>query len=303
MKALNNLRQKALLLLLLMAAAGAAAGQSYQSYFAADSTRLNVYAIEIDFDPTIYLTINSTDSVVINGNTYLQGFLHGVFAGFFYEEEEFYFREDTITGRLYRYFPLLDEEVLLCDMSLEVGDSFTFSDRWGSHQAVVNDVTFENGRKVIHFENGSYFGINILEFYEGIFPPVLPIGYFDYYYYTGCDFYLLCEYKDGEQVFDNPNFEGCFLFYAAVNENHEQENPTKVFPTSVRPNETVQLETSDPITEVALFDLIGRAVSAVVCQETPMRWNMTIPSRVSGVYVIKITTNKGTSYEKIIVNN
>ena len=303
MKALNNLRQKTLLFLLLMVAAGAAKAQGYQSYFAADSTRLNVYVIGIDLDLTTYLTINSTDSVVINGNTYLQGFLHGVFAGFFYEEEEFYFREDTVTGRLYRYFPLLDEEVLLCDMSLEVGDSFTFSDRWGSHQAVVNDVTFENGRKVIHFENGSYFGINILEFYEGIFPPVLPIGYFDYYYYTGCDFYLLCEYKDGEQVFDNPNFEGCFLFYAAVNENHEQENPTKVFPTSVRPNETVQLETTDPITEVALFDLIGRAVSAVVCQETPMRWNMTIPSRVSGVYVIKITTNKGTSYEKIIVNN
>ena len=302
MKARNNLKQKTLLLLLLVAV-GAAKAQGYQSYFAADSTRLNVYVIGIDLDLTTYLTINSTDSVVINGNTYLQGFLHGVFAGFFYEEEEFYFREDTVTGRLYRYFPLLDEEVLLCDMSLEVGDSFTFSDMWGSHQAVVNDVTFENGRKVIHFENGSYFGINILEFYEGIFPPVLPIGYFDYYYYTGCDFYLLCEYKDGEQVFDNPNFEGCFLFYAAVNENHEQENPTKVFPTSVRPNETVQLETTAPITEVALFDLIGRAVSAVVCQETPMRWNMTIPSRVSGVYVIKITTNKGTSYEKIIVNN
>ena len=113
MKALNKLKQKALLLLLLLAA-GAAKAQGYQSYFAADSTRLNVYVIGIDLDLTTYLTINSTDSVVINGNTYLQGFLHGVFAGFFYEEEEFYFREDTVTGRLYRYFPLLDEEVLLC---------------------------------------------------------------------------------------------------------------------------------------------------------------------------------------------
>ena len=276
-----------LFLLLLLAVTGTAKAQGYQSYFAADSTRLNVYAIEIDFDPTIYLTINSTDSVVINGNTYLQGFPHGEFADLFfeYEEEEFYFREDTVTGKLYRYFPLLDEEVLLCDMSLEVGDTFTFSDRWGSHQAVVNDVTFENGKKVIHFENGSYFGINILEFYEGIF-------------------YLLCEYKDGEQVFDNPNFEGCFLFYAAVNESHEQENPINVFPASVRPNETVQLETTDPITEVALIDLFGRKVSALVCQVTPVRWNMIIQSRVSGVYVIKITTNKGTtSYEKIIVNH
>ena len=259
-----------LFLLLLLAVTGTAKAQGYQSYFAADSTRLNVYAIEIDFDPTIYLTINSTDSVVINGNTYLQGFPHGEFADLFfeYEEEEFYFREDTVTGKLYRYFPLLDEEVLLCDMSLEVGDTFTFSDRWGSHQAVVNDVTFENGKKVIHFENGSYFGINILEFYEGIFPPI------------------------------------CFLFYAAVNESHEQENPINVFPASVRPNETVQLETTDPITEVALIDLFGRKASALVCQVTPVRWNMIIQSRVSGVYVIKITTNKGTtSYEKIIVNH
>ena len=301
MKALNNLRQKTLLFLLLMVAAGAAKAQGYQSYFAADSTRLNVYVIGIDLDLTTYLTINSTDSVVINGNTYLQGFLHGVFAGFFYEEEEFYFREDTVTGRLYRYFPLLDEEVLLCDMSLEVGDTFIISDMWGSHQVVVNDVTFENGRKVIHFENGSYFNIDIMEFYEGIFPPVLPIGYFEYDYYTWCDFYLLCEYKNGEQVFDNPYYEGCYLHYSSTNEICVI--PIKIFPTSIHSMETIHVEASEQISDITLFDLYGRESRVINSQETISRWDVTIPDNLSGVYIITIKTKKGIHHEKIIVNN
>ena len=38
--------------------------------------------------------------------------------------DEVYFREDTVLGRLYRYYFRLDTEVLFCDMSLRQGDTF-----------------------------------------------------------------------------------------------------------------------------------------------------------------------------------
>ena len=300
MKTRNNLKQKALLLLLLLAA-GAAKAQGYQSYFGADSTRLNVYTVCIDYDPTVYLVINSADTIHVNGQNYLQGIPQGVFADFFYDEE-FYFREDTITGRLYRYFPLLDEEVLLCDMSLEVGDTFTFSDMWGSHQAVVNDVTFENGRKVIRFENSSSFNIYMLTFYEGIFPTALPIGYFDYYYYTECDFYLLCEYKDGEQVFDNPNFEDCYIDNP-LSIQEQGQNQIKVYPTNVRLIDAITVEAKESIKNIQLFDVIGREVRCFKHQIPNNQWKINIPNCNNGLYFIKVTLEKGFYYEKVIVNH
>lgn len=289
-----------LCLLLLLAVWGNVKAQGYQSYFGADSTRLNVYELCIDFDPTIYLTIYSADTVNINGQDYLQGIPQGEYAGFFHDEEEFYFREDTILGRLYRYVPELDEELVLSDMSLLVGDTITFSDEHGDHYAVVESVSFENGRKVIKFTASYYYGIT---YYEGVFPPFFPIGYIkDYYYYSSCDNYLLCEYKDGEQIFDNHSFGTCYI----GNDMSVREIPQRqvlVYPTKVRSPETINIESTEPILEVSLLDLYGRAITVVCNEETPCHWNMPIPNGASGIYIVKITTEKGLCYEKIQISN
>jgi hypothetical protein len=289
-----------LCLLLLLAVVGNVKAQGYQSYFGADSTRLNVYELCIDFDPTIYLTIYSADTVNINGQDYLQGIPQGEYAGFFHDEEEFYFREDTILGRLYRYVPELDEELVLSDMSLLVGDTITFSDEHGDHYAVVESVSFENGRKVIKFTASYYYGIT---YYEGVFPPFFPIGYIkDYYYYSSCDNYLLCEYKDGEQIFDNHSFGTCYI----GNDMSVREIPQRqvlVYPTKARPIETIRIETSESIQEVALCDFLGRKIPTVNDFESSRCWNMTILSHVSGVYIVRITTRKGIYYEKILIHN
>ena len=91
-------------LLLLLAVVGNVKAQGYQSYFGADSTRLNVYESCIDNDYTFYLKINSTDTIEINGQSYLRGIPQDGF----YFGVEFYFREDTVTGRLYRYVPMFE---------------------------------------------------------------------------------------------------------------------------------------------------------------------------------------------------
>ncbi|MBO7615801.1 MAG: hypothetical protein J6T22_01215, partial [Bacteroidales bacterium] len=104
-----------LLALLLMAGGVTMQAQEYESYFGADSTRLNVLQYCIDWVSTGSMEINTADTVHVNGHDYLRATPRG----FFFENAELYFREETATGRLYRYFPMIDEEeVLLCDMTL-----------------------------------------------------------------------------------------------------------------------------------------------------------------------------------------
>ncbi len=196
-----------LLALLLMAGGVTMQAQEYESYFGTDSTRLNV--------------------LHVNGHDYL----HATPRGFFFENAELYFREETSTGRLYRYFPMIDEEeVLLCDMTLTVGDTFYHIDSWGmAHPCVVESVSFENGRKVIRFALPYLPWHDALTFRESIFPNNFPIGYLDYY---DCENNLLCEYKDGEQVFENPEYNTCYIDETSVQEQYLQHvslypNPAK----------------------------------------------------------------------------
>ena len=296
---IHKLKRKLLIFLLLLAA-GVVKAQGYQSYFGIDSTRLNVYVECIDFTPTFFLSINSSDATLMNGHVYLQGTPHGKYGSYF-EYEDFYFREDTITGKLYRYFPILDEEVLLCDMSLMVGDTFSFSDQWGVHLAVVESISFESGRKVIHFTNVYGFDDG-LTFYEGIFPSYYPIGFSEDSNY-GCDSFLLCEYKDGEQVFDNPEYNSCYIDNV-LSIQEQRRNPIKVYPTPIRAMDFITIETSEPIKSIQLFDIMGREVQIIKNQISYNQWQMNIPSCINGIYFIKTTLIKGDYYyEKVIVNN
>ena len=297
-----------LFLLLLLAMAGTVRAQGYQSYFGADSTLLNVHIVGIDSYETALLTINSTDSVLINDHVYLMGNPLGSLSAINFGNHgdfEFYFREDTNTGRLYRYIPSIDEELLLCDMSLSVGDTFSFPTTWGVNQSIVDQISYINGKKVIYFEDDAFYnsvGIDDTDrttFIEGTFPNCFPLGFYDNYFL--CFFYLLCESKDGEQVFDHPYFESCFISYYDVNE--KSDSSTKIYPTSACFTENIRVETSEPILDVILYDLCGREVPICRFEETPCHWKLSVQSGASGVYIIRITTTKGISYEKIVIRN
>lgn len=296
-----------LFLLLLLAMAGTARAQGYQSYFGADSTLLNVYIVCTDFDPTISLSINSFDNILINNHIYHRGLTQGYFAGVledWFADSDLYFREDITTGRLYRYIPSIDEELLLCDMSLSVGDTFSFPTTWGIRQSIVDQISYFNGKKVIYFADDVFYGGGIDDTYrtvfvEGVFPVMFPLGYYDNY--MDCFMYLLCEYMNGEQVFDHPYFGSCYLYEYSTNESKSLS--TKIYPTFIYPAETIQVETSDPILDVFLYDLFGREVPANRFEETPCHWNLTVLNGASGMYIIKVTTKKGINYEKIYIHN
>ena len=242
------------LFLLLLAVAGSAKAQGYQSYFAADSTRLNVYMGMIDFCHTFYLTVRSADTVNINGTQYVQGFPHGKY-GCIYEYEDFYFTEDTVTGRLYRYNPVLEDKVLICDMSLSVGDNFYYTDEYGDSYANVYNVTYEDGKKVIHLTDC----YNSWVFQEGSFPSYLPIGILKDYSEM-CTSYLLCEYKDGEQIFVNQSFETCYIDEVSIQEQNQRQEKVSVYPNPAKEN--IMIKGIEPA-EVQVYNALGQVVKTV----------------------------------------
>jgi hypothetical protein len=262
---------------------GTVQAQGYQSYFAADSTRLNVYMEMIDYCHTFYLTIRSADTVNINGTQYVKGFPHGQY-GYNYEYEDFYFTEDINTGRLYRYSPVLDDKVLICDMSLSVGDNFYYTDDdYGDSYAIVYNVTYEDGKKVIHLTDC----FNSWVFQEGCFPSYLPIGILKDYSEM-CRSHLLCEYKDDEQVFANQSFETCYIDEVSVREQIQQQNEISIYPNPT--SETVRIEGVRPA-EVQVYNAFGQLVKTVRDIN-----EISVADLSYGVYLLRITDMNGMVY-------
>ena len=170
---------KKIIFVLLMLIAARMSGQNdsiyvYQSFFGNDSTRLNIYHSHIiDARLTFVTSIYNGDTVNINGTSYYK-----TTGG--YDYSDIYYREDIETGRLYQYVERNDiyvgdltVEVLICDMSLNVGDTFHFPHEldydtnyynhdWEPIIGTVTDVRYENGKKIIEFEKGNRYRV----FYE-----------------------------------------------------------------------------------------------------------------------------------------
>ena len=283
---MKNIRLYTLLAFLMIAEGVTMQAQEYESYFGADSTRLNVLQYCIDWVSTGYMEINTADTVHVNGHDYL----HATPRRFFFENADLYFREETSTGRLYRYFPMIDEEeVLLCDMTLTVGDTFYHIDYWGmAHPSVVESVSFENEGKVIRFALPYLPWHDALTFREGIFPNNFPIGYLDYY---DCENNLLCEYKDGEQVFENPEYNTCYIDETSVQEQDLQH--VSLYPNPAK--ETVLIK-GTKASEVQVYNALGQLVMSVRDAN-----EISVAGLEEGMFLLRINDNEGRSFAAKVV--
>ena len=174
-----------------------------------------------------------------------------------------------------------EEEVLLCDMSLTVGDTFYHIDNWGmTHSSVVESVSFENGKKVIRFALPYLPWHDALTFREGIFPNNFPIGYLDSY---DCESNLLCEYKDGEQVFENPEYSTCYIDETSVQEQDLQQ--ISLYPNPAK--ETVMIDGLE-VVEIQVYNNLGQLINSVKGTNV-----VSVSGLPEGVYLLRITATDG----------
>ena len=300
----NNKLSKQVLLILLMIIGGSLKAQNdstyiYQSFFGNDSTRINIYDLHIcDGAETYIVQMSKNDTVNINGNLYYKG-------NEVNDNDHYYYREDIETGRLYQYIEEFDIDVLICDMSLNVGDTFHFPDKpnsgWELITGVVADVRYENGKKIIEFDDEVLWHFEIspnhpLTFIEGNFPKLVPTAYLSGYNE------LLCQFKDGEQTYHNPDYDECYYLFAFV-EEFESSNIT-IKPTVFSNSETISIKADSEIKEVKMIDMLGRKVKVSVNQTSHTSCQININQKCnSGIYLIIVETKNEIYFEKVVLRD
>ena len=289
----------------------------YLSYFGNDSTNINIrYAPCCSADLYIVLScvIYSSDTITIKGNRYyystpkpLDEISEPSYHYLFPRLDTLFLREERETGRLYRYyrdyFDMGEKEKLICDMSLEEGDELVYpSECLWENTLVVYQVSYNNGLKTIIVADEYHETV----FKEGIFPSMFPLWQEpmrDMHWNVECAsasyIWLLCEYKDGVQVYGYNN--DCFPDIWSVNET--DNNQLIIYPNVIKNNDIITIENTVYIKDVTMTDVFGRTIEINKKVIDNNKWQIHFCGRYNpGIYLMKVEMGDGKEYtERIIV--
>lgn len=301
--------------------------QTYMPFFA-DTNKYNlVHAItsknDLTGDPftgsiaTYVYTITKTNQLTFNEKTYYV--VQSSYTPGYLDDEVLIVREDT-TGKIFRYYPSIEDEILICDMSLNQGDAFQLPTlgEWTSMETyyveegyilVVDSVTYEDGRKIIHFPDidfsigFSFFYIGLfsdynvgLKFIEGIGLTYGPFGYI-----TMSENFLpllLCSTQNGQLEYMLHDSLGCYQ------DNHVGIPDVENIKFTLYPNPSdgfIHLDLEENCTDyyVEVFNLLGVSVYSTTISES---MTIDLSNNPAGIYFLSLR-NKETvlGVKKVII--
>ncbi|HNY62330.1 MAG TPA: T9SS type A sorting domain-containing protein [Bacteroidales bacterium] len=234
-------------------------------------------------------------------------------------DEDIFIREDT-TGKIFRYFPSIEDEVLICDMSLNQGDTFqlyTLDSEFGTeyyfteqgYKLVVDSVTYENGRKIIHFPNidenitytyfynGLDWEYNVrLKFIEGVGPTYGPFGFVSVSYEPFLPL-LLCITRGTQLEFVLHDNLGCHYNYVGINDYESLK--IKLYPN---PSDgLIHLDLDENCTDcyVEVFNLLGVSVYSTTISES---MTIDLSNNPAGIYFLSLRNKESVlGVKKVII--
>ena len=263
--------------------------QGYQSIFGADTTQWNYltdYKRADWISTDIYVSFNDT---IIDEAMYHE--LHETLAWNITSQLGF-IREDTIEGKTWLRY--LDDTIdfLVMDLSLELGDTFVLKSKHTAHWDVVctvEEIIKQDSRKTIILDG---LALNEdLTFVEGI-GTNYTFQVFDYLGYSQ----LLCAYKDSELVFNNPEFDSCFVDIG-LSVPHKESVDFQVTYNSILNTISIRSKEMLPHTiGIQLLDLYGRTI--LTEENHCSQMNIQLPRIIPGIYILLVN---GKSH-KIVIN-
>lgn len=285
----------------------------YLSYFGNDSTSLNILLAPC-YSADLYLLLSGViynkDTITINGKQYyyrepqpLESFSQPEYHFLFPRLDTLFLREERETGRLYRYyrdyFGMGEAEKLICDMSIEVGETFIVP----SHNCLeevgveVKSIDYNNGEKTIHLYGN-------IDFVEGRFPGSFPLWQEPLSemssgeYQASQEIDLLCVHKDGIQIYGDQ--DDCFpnlLSFEETDDNH-----LTIYPNVIKNNDVITIENSGYIKDITMTDMFGKIKDINKNEIYNNRWQIRFCNNCEkGMYFIIIQTEIGISYAKVLV--
>ncbi len=179
-------------------------GQSYQAVIQSDSTSWDVAHMEL-FGIMMGTMFTKSYPDSIYSNVFMSNFNYPpIYWG--------KVREDAISGKLWYIDIYGNDEKIIMDMDLIVGDTFQIKP---NHYSTVDSVYYKNNRKIIRFDLETRWD-EAVKFIEGVGPNIsitYPLDDYD-------GFYVSCKYNTDSLIYinSNPNFIDCEPDLSAINE-------------------------------------------------------------------------------------
>ncbi len=226
----------------------------YQSYFGQETTVWNAVGAYYDCPWENYV-IRIAGDTVVDQQHYKKAEYSNVYWRGGYDEQrvpeyDLLLREERTTGRLWGRYADEDEDYLIADMSLSIGDTFYMRNIYGTIAYTVQDTATVDSRRTIVLSVNTYYG-EILRFVEGI--GCTDISYLRNAFSLGGP--LVCCHKDGELVYHNPlpGFPEDDCIIRAVGIDEASADAVRVY--SRGGDIVVEGADGEP---VQVFDIVGR---------------------------------------------
>lgn len=249
------------ILLFLTMTLGTTTGQPYKSIFGQSQTSWNV-AFHTMPDWV------ETDSLVVSFDTLINGKYYKTVNGQHWFDG--FIREDTMTGRIWYLFSYGSDEILVMDLSLNVGDTFIVNHQlYLDSIAIVDSIKYEGGNKILILSSNNYNLVlgtdDHFRFIEGVGPDIGVI--FQQYQSTafgGEGTLLLCAHKDFFQTYTNtsPYFNGqCYVLLGGIEENQPENSMLTLFPNPTRDKIQIEYHGQTPYC-LEIIDYTGKIIDS-----------------------------------------
>lgn len=272
---------KKVLFLLLLAAANMVRGQKYEYVLKTDSTSWDSYHWELEGIMRDHAFVKKV------GNEHLLYYSYGNYqiVGRIREEN----------GRLWlTYSEDPNNQILVYDMNLEVGDEFNMKDS----VTYVREIRYEYGRKIIVFDYKSNRWFNEpLMFIEGVGRNFMTFDRFG----DRDQSYLPCKY-DGEDLTystDNSHFENCEFITTSTPEFIDKPQ-LLIYPNPAKDKIIVCTDAlqNEPIT-IVLMDYSGLILKTLSCYGDKMV--ISTEGLIGGLYLVQMIGQQCVNYKRIII--
>lgn len=262
-------RMKRIILLAALLVGSFCSHAQYESFFGVHNWSYNIAYYETcytdEYDPTNLGPCTATEAFEFSktNTEWLDSVL-------FFKSQYVFLREDTSLGQLFARYQDFDREYLLCDLSLEEGDTFHFVWPWNMFEVyyhgdmLVDSVRYYNGEKTIYLSCVSeydacpsdygipYYNIS-LRFMEGIGPMY---GFYPPTSETSLGI-LLCLYKDAALCYMTHEDLGCYQNCSGIEDY--PSSLLEIWPNPTKESITLDFSTNTAMEgQVIIRDLSGR---------------------------------------------
>ena len=203
------------------------------------------------------------------------------------------------SNKLYFRNAETQEELLVMDLSLEVGDHFVRRDQYNeTYELVVDSVYYEENRKHIRFSEDvpwCYYGNQFQRkcFIEGVGPN---------WGFSEKDeegpYFFICKHEGSELYYSHPDtavFVDCgFNEEIFIGVRDYESSNVRLYPNPASQSFVINFtEVQDGVKQVRIFDMLGKEVMSL---ENPSGNTINIANLPTGMYVVRVLGQGGKEY-------